>query len=300
MAAVFLIGESSVKRNTLWIIVFLTPATALFLLIYAFPLVMVFANSVFDYRLFPNRYEFAGLDNFKDLLTNSPAFVSAFMNTIWWILIHCTIHILLGTLLAFILYKKPFGWKFVRVSYIVPNIISAAAIGMIFLNIYNPQFGMLNSLLSSLGLEEYQRNWLFDIGTAFPSVTMIWLIFAGYTTILVLAQALSADEAVIEAAQVDGASWLQIDLFVMYPMVKTMVGTTVLMAAAYMLQMFSLIFITTKGGPGTATLNLPLYLFEAMKAGNYGSASSIGVFIIALGLVSYVVINRAFGLNRDD
>lgn len=288
------------KSNKLWVLIFLTPTIVLFLLIYALPLVMVFSNSLFDYRLFPNRFEFVGLSNFNQLLVKDPSFIKSFTNTIWWILIHCTLHILIGTLLAFILYKKPFGWKFVRVTYMIPNIISQAAIAMIFLNIFNPQFGAVNSLLDLIGLGSLKHNWLFDNKTAFASVTMTWLLFAGYTTTLVLTQLLSTDETIVEAAQVDGATWMQIDMFIMYPMVKKMIGTTVVMASAYMLQLFSLIYITTNGGPGTTTMNLPLLLYQSMKAGNYGNASAIGVFIIILGFISYLLINKLFGMDRDE
>lgn len=288
------------KRNKLWALLFLTPTCLLFLLIYALPLVLVFTNSLFDYRLFPNRFEFVGFGNFEQLLVVDPSLVKSFTNTIWWVLIHCTLHILIGTLLAFILYKKPFGWKFVRVTYMIPNIISQAAIAMIFLNIFNPQFGAVNSLLDLVGLGGLKHNWLFESDTAFASVTMTWLLFAGYTTTLVLTQLLSTDETIVEAAQVDGASWLQIDWFVMFPMVKKMVGTTVVMAAAYMLQLFSLIYITTNGGPGTTTMNLPLLLYQSMKAGNYGNASAIGVFIIILGFASVAFINKLFRMNQED
>lgn len=98
----------------------------------------------------------------------------------------------------------------------------------------------MNSLLKAIGLEHLQHNWLFDTATAFPAVTMTWFIFAGYTTTLVLAQCLSTDESIIEAAKIDGATSFQIDRLVMFPLVKRMIGTTVIMAATYMLQMFSM------------------------------------------------------------
>ena len=269
--------------------------------IYAIPLVMVFGTSLFEYRLMPNRFEFIGIQNYIELLTTDPVFKQAFVNTILWILIHCTLHVFLGTLLAFILYKKPRGWKFVRVSYMIPNIISQSAIAMIFVNVFNPQYGVVNSVLGALGLEQFQHNWLFEQATAFPSVTMTWLLFAGYTTTLVLSQCLSVDESILEAARVDGATGFQLDVFVMLPLVKKMIGTTVIMAASYMLQLFSLIYITTGGGPQSATTNLPLMLYQtAMKENNYGYANTIGVFIIVLGVVSMVLINKAFRMNESD
>lgn len=288
------------KMNKGWIPVFLLPAVVLFLLIYAVPLVMVFATSLFDYRLTSPGMTFIGFENYIRLF-HDPDFFQALTNTVVWILIQCIAHVALGTLIALILYKKPKGWKFVRTAYMVPNIISNAAVGMIFLNIFNPQFGIINSILRSIGLEHLTHNWLMDTHTAFPSVTMIWVFFAGYTTTLVLAQALSIDESVLEAARVDGATPFQTDLFVVLPLLKKMIGTTMVMAATYMLQMFDLIYITTNGGPGKATTNLPLLLYGVYKGeNNYGYANTIGVVIVVIGIVAMTVINKALKVNEED
>lgn len=290
----------AVKTKKIWIAVFLLPAVALFLLIYAIPLVIVFWTSLFDYRLTSAGMTFIGLKNYIRL-AQDPDFHTAFINTVVWIFIQCTVHIALGTFLALILYKKPRGWKFVRVAYMVPNIISNAAIGMIFLNIFNPTYGVVNSVLKMLGLSRFTKNWLMDSHTAFPSVTLVWVLFAGYTTTLVLAQALSLDESLLEAARVDGASSFQTDIFVVLPLLKKIIGTTMVMAATYMLQMFDLIYITTNGGPGRTTTNLPLLLYGVYKGeNNYGYANTIGVVIVLLGIVFMTVINRALRVNKED
>lgn len=273
---------------------------ALFLLIYAAPLTVVFITSLFDYRLTAPDMTFIGFQNYARLLSD-PAFFKALANTAVWIAIQCTVHVALGTALALVLYKKPRGWKFVRTAYMIPNIISNAAIGMIFLNIFNPKFGIVNSLLNAVGLEGLTHNWLMESGTAFTSVTLIWVLFAGYTTTLVLAQALSIDESVLEAARVDGASPFQTDLFVVLPLLKKIIGTTMVMAATYMLQMFDLIYVTTNGGPGKTTTNLPLLLYGVYKAeNNYGYANTIGVVIVIVGIGVMAVINRALKVNEDD
>lgn len=283
-----------------WIPVFLLPAVVLFLLIYAVPLLIVFGSSLFDYRLTSASMTFVGFDNYIRLF-HDPDFLQALWNTVIWIAIQCTVHVALGTLIALILYKKPRGWKFVRTVYMIPNIISNAAIGMIFLNIFNPQYGVVNSVLKAVGLEHLTRNWLMVSETAFPSVTMIWLLFAGYTTTLVLAEALSIDESVLEAAKVDGATPFQTDLFVVLPLLKKIIGTTMVMAATYMLQMFDLIYITTNGGPGRTTTNLPLLLYGVYKGeNNYGYANTIGVFIVIIGVVAMTIINKALKVNEED
>ena len=172
------------KRKKGWLPVFLLPAVALFLLIYAVPLVIVFVSSLFDYRLTGDSMTFIGLQNYTQLFSDA-TFRQACGHTVVWILIHCIIHVSIGVILALVLYKKPRGWKFVRTAYMIPNIISNAAMGMIFLNIFNPQYGVVNSILKAVGLESLTHNWLMDTTTAFPSVTMTWLLFAGYTLSLI-------------------------------------------------------------------------------------------------------------------
>lgn len=288
------------KKN-LWIFIFLLPTVILFLLIYAIPLGMVTVTSLFDYRVFPNRFNFVGLGNYIQLFTQDAGFRIGFKNTIIWILIHCILHVGLGVSLALVLYKKPKGWKFVRTIYMIPNIISNAAIAMIFINFYNPVYGVVNSFLRIIGKASLERNWLFETETAFPAITMIWFIFAGYTTILVLAQALTLDESILEAARIDGASNFQVDLFVVLPLLKKIIGTTMIMAATYMLQLFDLIYITTKGGPGTTTTNLPLILYRtALGENNYGYANTVGVIIIILGIICMTIINKLFRVNEND
>ena len=206
------------QKNGGWIALFLAPACILFILIFAIPLVMVFVTSLFDYRLLPRTFTFVGFSNFVQLFTEDNRFWPIFGNTVKWLFIHCIFHVTLGTLLAFILYKKPRGWKFVRVTYMIPNIISQSAIAMIFLNLYNAQYGAVNSFLKLVGLESLQHNWLFETATAFPSVTLTWFLFAGYTTTLVLAQLLSTDESLIEAAELDGCNDLMTLVKVVIPL----------------------------------------------------------------------------------
>jgi raffinose/stachyose/melibiose transport system permease protein len=283
-----------------WLFLFLFPVIALFLLVYAIPLVMVFSTSLTNYRLMDRQVRFVGLLNYIRLFQD-PAFHTALKNTVVWILIHCIAHVALGVFIALLLYKKPRGWKLIRTAYMVPNIISNAAIGMIFVNFFNPQFGVLNSVLRVLGLESLTHNWLMEPLTAFPSVTLTWFIFAGYTTTIVLAHAISVDDSILEAAKVDGASALQIDCLIMLPMLKKIIGTTMVMAATYMLQMFDLIYITTNGGPGKMTTNLPLLLYGVYKSEyNYAYANTIGVCIILIGVLTMTVINKTLKVNEAD
>ena len=88
---------------------------------------------------------------------------------------------------------------------------------------------------------------------------------------------------------------------IMFPLVRKMIGNTVIMAAAYVLQLFSMIYITTGGGPGVTTTNLPLYLYTTMKNRyDYGYANTIGVVIIIIGAVCMFIIRKLFRMNEED
>ena len=193
------------KRKKGWLPVFLLPAVALFLLIYAVPLVIVFVSSLFDYRLTGDSMTFIGLQNYTQLFSDA-TFRQACGHTVVWILIHCIIHVPIGVILA-----------------------------------------------------------------------------------------------VLEAARVDGATSFQTDMFVVLPLLRKIIGTTMVMAATYMLQMFDLIYITTKGGPGSTTMNLPLMLYSVYKnENNYGYSNAIGVCIVIAGVVCMTLINKAMRVNEED
>ena len=105
----------------------------------------------------------------------------------------------------------------------------------------------------------------------------------------------------LEAARVDGATSFQTDMFVVLPLLRKIIGTTMVLAATYMLQMFDLIYITTKGGPGSTTMNLPLMLYSVYKnENNYGYSNAIGVCIVVAGVVCMTLINKAMRVNEED
>ncbi len=142
-------------------------------------------------------------------------------NTVKWLFIHCIFHVTLGTLLAFILYKKPRGWKFVRVTYMIPNIISQSAIAMIFLNLYNAQYGAVNSRSQVGRAGKLTAQLVIRHGHRVPGrhddlVPLRWLHHH-----IGVGPVLSTDESIIEAAKIDGATSFQIDRLVMFPWSRT-------------------------------------------------------------------------------
>lgn len=279
-----------------WCPVFLFPVLVMFGFLYAVPMFKIVYTSLFDYKLTVKGMEFAGLSNYIELFTDDEIFRVALKNTVLWILIHTFLHVAVGVFMALVLNRKPKGWQAVRTIYMSPNIIAASAMALIWKIIYNADYGIINVFLRGIGLGRFAHNWLFGADTAFGALTIIWFIYAGYTTTLVLARLLSISSDLKEAALIDGCTSLQVDFKILLPIAKDTITTTMIMAASYMLTMFPLIYMTTGGGPGNRTYNLSLYLYQkVMIENNYGYGNTIGVIIIFLGVVSMLLIRKIMG-----
>ncbi|MDF2615309.1 MAG: permease component of ABC-type sugar transporter, partial [Clostridia bacterium] len=119
--------------------------------------------------------------------------------------------------------------------------------------------------------------------------------------ILILAEMASVDEAIYEAAKVDGASEFQTNRYVTLPMMKNIIGTATILAATSMLQKLDIIMITTSGGPGNRTLNMPMFIYKtALSQNNFSLANTAGVYLIVVGLISVALINKIYGMGKSD
>lgn len=279
---------------------FLLPCLLLFALIYLIPLIMVVVSSFFEWKA-GGVFNFIGIQNYINAFTNDDRMLIALRNTGIWVLLQSTVHVGLGTIIAFMLARKMRGWKVLRTIYMIPNVVSAAALGVIFLNVFNPKYGLLNSIIGQITGTSFQKNWFFEENSAFMTVTWSWLLYTGMIIIVVLAGILAIPEDVSEAARIDGATEMQINLQIRLPLIRPVLGTSVILAATSMLREFELIYLTTNGGPGDLTLNLPLYLYKtSMTDNNYGYANMMGVVLIVAGIVAVQAINKLFRMNESD
>lgn len=279
---------------------FLIPCLLLFALIYLIPMCMVFGSSFFEWKA-GGVFEFVGLDNYINAFTKDSRMKTAMGNTAIWVVLQSVVHVTLGTVIAFMLARRRRGWKVLRTIFMVPNVVSAAALGVIFLNVFNAKYGIINSFITQVTGKPFTKNWFFEQDSAFITVTWSWLLYAGLVIILILVSVLSIPEDVIEAAKIDGASEMEINLKIRLPLIRTILGTSVILSATSMLREFELIYLTTNGGPGDMTLNLPLYLYKtSMTDNNYGYANMMGVVLIVAGIIVVYAINRVFRMNEAD
>lgn len=291
--------ENFMKIQKKWIAAFLTPATLLFVFVYALSILVLFVTSFSKWHI-GQELQFIGLANYRELL-HSAEFKIAVQNTLKWIFLQCTVHVLIGVTFAMTVSRRTRAGRFANAVFMIPNIISSAALGMLYLCILNSKFGLVNSVIRFFGNENYNQNWFMDPKTAFFSVTMTWLPFAATVAILVSTEMTSIDASLYEAASIDGATEFQKRIYVTLPLVKKAVAAGTILSATSMLQKLDLIFMTTNGGPGTATLNLPMLIYQtSMRDNNYSLSSAQGIVLILIGLLSIGVINWIYRVNKED
>lgn len=283
-----------VKNRGIWIVLFTMPCMILFAIVYAAPIVTVLYTSLCNYTTFSGP-EFTGLKNFIQIFSDKD-FLISIKNTLVWVLLQSTFHVTLGLVMALVLRRKPKGWKIVRTAYMIPNIIPTAATGVMFTLLLNPTFGVVNPFLETIGIHMDQVPNLFGNSKyAFWTVTATWILYSGFNTIIFLAEMGAIDKEIYEAARVDGAKPWQLDRYITLPLMRNIFGTCVTLASVAMVSQFDIIYMTTKGGPGNTTLNLPIYLYKASTLeNNYGKANAVGVVQIIIGLTLVLAIQRLF------
>lgn len=275
------------KRQTL---LYMAPAVVLIVAFFLFPLCYLIYLSFFEWNGLGEKI-FIGIDNFKYIVSD-PVFRTALKNTIIWLLAALFIHIPFGLLLALILNRKPKGWKFMRVMYFIPNVISTTAVAFLWYFIYHVDVGLLNNMLKAVGLGRLTHAWLNDPGTALVCNIVPFVLYAGLTMIIFLTQLSTIPKELYEAAVVDGATSIQVDLKVYLPLVKPAIITNIMLNLAFCVRTFEYPFLMTGGGPANSTMNLSLYIYKEMVGANrYGISMAAGLVTVLLGMVIMVFVN---------
>ena len=268
---------------------FLLPSILVFLLFYFVPILTTVSTSFTQWDGY-NPPRFNGLLNYIRLFSRS-VFLISLRNLFWWSVIAGTLHVGFGVLVAFLLYRRPRGWKSVRAVFMIPNVISPAAWAMIYRFMFNNEFGLFNGFIR-IFVPEFQLSWFFQSPYAFWAVTFTWLFYSVIITLIVLGDLMAIPAELHEAALIDGASARRTAWTIDLPLCRFSIRTGVILSITSRIAMFEAIFLTTRGGPGDDTMNIPIILFRAVTDMNYGYANAAAVIMILLGIITMWAVNK--------
>ncbi len=284
-------------RAPLW--AFMTPALVLMLVFFVIPVIYVIVISFMKWNGI-NTPTFVNLRNFM-LLFRDKAFKRSILNNVIWALVAGFIQVPLAMIMAIILSRRPKGWKFFRTVYFFPQVISGIALATLWRAIYRADTGLLNALLTSVGLGHLAKDWLGNLNTAFPSVLIYWVFYVGYYMVIMMADITTIDDSYYEAATIDGASDFQQAIYITIPLIrKTSLLTCVTLASVMGLRQFEQVYMLTNGGPANSTSTIVLYMYKKLQDANYGMASASAVILIIIGVIFIVCIRKIFeGRNEE-
>lgn len=279
----------ALKNRMKWIAyAFVVPALIIFTISVIYPVIENFRISFYSWNgLSPMNP--VGLTNYIQLFRD-PDFINALKNTLVWTVTTTVIGVLFGTIIGILCGLTDINTTVVRTAIFSSFGISATASGMIWLGVYQPDFGLMNAVLEALGLPSLARPWLGD-----PNRALIYVIIAyawtqtGFSMIIAYGAISSIPQILYEAALIDGGNSWQITRFITLPLITNAIRLATFLTFLSSLKAFDLVFSMTGGGPIRSTEILGYFMytdsFYYFKLG-YGAASVIilliAVFIIAI------------------
>ena len=289
-----------VLSNKKAVVIFLLPALVLFLTIIIVPIFMSVTYSLTEWDGIGKKV-FTGFDNYKELfLTNSDGFWRAVKNSLIFAAGSVFVQLPISLILALILARGVKGERFYVSVYFIPVLISTVVIGQLWMKIYNPQYGLLNTVLRSMGLEQLTGNWLGDTKKViFAVIVPVLWQYIGYHMLLMYASVRSISEEIFEAARIDGANGIQTALHITIPLMKPILKVCVTFAVVGSLKNFDLVYVMTGGGPAGASQLPSTLMVETIFSRNMnGYGSSMAIFIILECFLFAWLIRGAFRDNE--
>lgn len=287
-----------INRDTTWGYTFIAVALVVFSLFTAYPVISAFIISLQEYRPLGSTY--VGLENFKETF-ESELFWKAIKNTVVYTIFTVPVNIFLAFVVSILVYPfKKRTQTIFKAMYYLPTVASGVALAVVWLWIFDPlKTGIANQLIGWFGIEN--QNWLGSSDTAmFSLILMSWLSSHGTAIIIYLAALLGIDNSYYEAADIDGAGFLQKLWFIVIPLLKPTTLFLLVTGVIGSFQVFQNAYLMTGGGPDHATTMVGLLIFNNaftyFEFGQAAAQSLLLAFIIAV--ISYFQF-KFFGNNVE-
>jgi len=240
----------------------------------------------------PSPAHFNGLSNYKTVFTNA-AFRGSLVRSVVMTVTAVIVAMILGVAFAMLLDRKFIGRGVVRTLIITPFLVMPAAAALVWAGpMLDPNFGLLNYLLQPFGVHHVA--WLSTHALGSVIVVMIWQ-WMPFMTLIILAGLQSQPPDTLEAAKVDGAGAFATFRELTLPHLRPYIELGILLGSIYLVNVFDAVRLMTNGGPGTATTNLPFYLYQQVNnAFDIGGAAAAGVVTVILTIIVATFALRMF------
>ena len=279
------------------IVLFLLPALALYGTFLIYPIFQSVRYSFYDWNGLEDLDNFVGFDNFSRAFDDG-LFRGALKHNLILMALGIFIQIPFAVSLAVLLDSKIKGRALMRTVFFAPYILSEVVTGVVWRQILRPN-GLVDQSLDGVGGETLVQGWLSD-----PKIVLYALFFVitwkyfGFHMVLILAGLQQIPKELKEAASIDGATAWQTFRFVVLPLLMPTIRVSVFLSAIGVLQLFDMVWVTTKGGPIGSSSTMATYLYDQFRKGLWGYASAVSIIIFGFSLILALLYQR-FALRRD-
>jgi raffinose/stachyose/melibiose transport system permease protein len=284
-------AERRVRIPSQWLVAaaFLAPAVLLLAVFLLYPLVSSLRLSLLDWNGLGTSARFVGLANWVTLAHDS-VFWQSLRNNLILAITSIVVELPIALALAVMLEKAGRGSRLLKILYFLPLLMSSVAIGVLFKNVYDPNFGPLNAALRALGLDALALDWLGDTRLSLgATIAVICWQNTPFYMVLFLAGLSSMPQEVNEAARLDGASGWTIFWRIKLPHLQGTIRTAVLLSVLGSLRYFDLIYVMTGGGPEGSSEVMATYMYRTVFSSfqlGYGSTIGSAMFMIVCGVAA--------------
>jgi multiple sugar transport system permease protein len=234
---------------------------------------------------------FVGVENYQKVLDND-LFFKSIVNTGYFAIIFIPFTLLFSLLLAIYVNQKFKGVNFFRTIIFVPYIISVISSSLIFMTLFNTEAGFVNATLEFFGIQGI--SWLGDERLAMPVIALmsIWRR-VGYFMLLYLAGLQNIPKSLYEAAQIDGANWLDKFRNITVPLLSKITIVIMVLLLRDALTIFQEVFVMTGGGPGNSTVTVPFLIYqEAFSYLRFGTAAAMSYILFVIAVIVILIQNK--------
>lgn len=288
------------KQEVLTAVLFLLPAFSIFIVFKYIPLLDNFRISMTSWNLFSPTKRFIGLQNFKSILT-SDIFWQVLRNTLFFTFWSTVSSMVIGFFIAVLLFnRKGWGSKVLKTLFFIPNITTASAVAILWIWIFDPDFGLSGQLFNLLGKQS--PRWLLTPGYA------MWIVISlsvwrsiGYVMLIYSSGLAGINDEIYESARIDGASsWQQITRITL-PLLAPTTYFLLMTSFIQSMQVFDIVSVMTGGGPFNSTNVMNLYIYQtAFARSRAGYAAALSVILFFMLLICTIIQRRFSAMRGND
>ena len=274
----------------LWLLPVLVPVALLTI----YPVAHALWTSLHQVMLLFPEEEWVGLANYRTVITGG-YFGAALKNSLLFTALSAPLVVAIGTAAALFLNREFFGVTALRSIVLLPWALPGAISAVLWVWVFHPSWGVLNTLLRKFGLIDSSIGWLTEPNLAFLAVVVahVWTQIP-FAIVLVMAALSTLSPEMLEAATIDGATAAQRFRYVVFPHIKAIVVVLLIYNALTAFTTYDVVYAMTGGGPGTATTLLSFQIWkESFSMYDFGAGSAVAFIVVAISALLIIAITRA-------